>query len=376
MSRALFPAVFLLAFVTVSAHCEEGTETTSIRLTLPPTGYAVVGAEMNVHFDNIVLSEHPEDLSFVVTSDLGTTKTNRWTVTPTEAQAGRHSWQIEVLKAGKSLAKKSMTWQVSAAKVKSPKDASLLIVGDSLTSATLYPNELSKRLGESGLSKSTFLGTHVPGNASPGVAHEGYGGWTWHRFVTHYSPDSDALGTKRISPFVFLEGDRPKLDVPRYVRESLMGANPDFVVFFLGINDCFGADPSSVSKTDRRIDEMFHYADLLVRDFRAAVPKARIGICLTPPGNFRQSSFQIDYKDAYTRWGWKRIQHRVVERQLEKHGAEQTALAPLDIVPIELNLDPVDGFPDNNSVHPNAVGYTQIAASIHAWMMSRLTADE
>jgi lysophospholipase L1-like esterase len=155
-----------------------------------------------------------------------------------------------------------------------------------------------------------------------------------------------------------------------------MGANPDFVVFFLGINDCFGADPSSVSKTDRRIDEMFHYADLLVRDFRAAVPKARIGICLTPPGNFRQSSFQIDYKDAYTRWGWKRIQHRVVERQLEKHGAEQTALAPLDIVPIELNLDPVDGFPDNNSVHPNAVGYTQIAASIHAWMMSRLTADE
>jgi hypothetical protein len=51
-------------------------------------------------------------------------------------------------------------------------------------------------------------------------------------------------------------------------------------------------------------------------------------------------------------------------------------LAPLDIVPIELNLDPVDGFPDNNSVHPNAVGYTQIAASIHAWMMSRLTADE
>jgi lysophospholipase L1-like esterase len=231
-------------------------------------------------------------------------------------------------------------------------------------------------LGESGLSKSTFLGTHVPGNASPGVAHEGYGGWTWHRFVTHYSPDSDALGTKRISPFVFLEVDRPKLDVPRYVRESLMGANPDFVVFFLGINDCFGADPSSVSKTDRRIDEMFHYADLLVRDFRAAVPKARIGICLTPPGNFRQSSFQIDYKDAYTRWGWKRIQHRVVERQLEKHGAEQTALAPLDIVPIELNLDPVDGFPDNNSVHPNAVGYTQIAASIHAWMMSRLTADE
>jgi lysophospholipase L1-like esterase len=376
MTRVHFLAIFLLACVPASVRCAEVTDATPLRLTLPPTGYAVVGAEMNVFFDNVVLSEDPEKLTFVVTSDLGTTQKNRWTVTPTEAQAGRHSWQIEVLKEGKSLAKKSMTWQVSTAKVKKPKEVSLLIVGDSLTNATLYPNELSKRLGESGLSKSTFLGTHVPGNALPGVAHEGYGGWTWHRFVTHYSPDSDALGSKRISPFVFLEGDRPKLDVPRYVGESLRGANPDFVVFFLGINDCFGADPSTVSKTDQRIDEMFRYADLLVNDFRAAVPKARIGICLTPPGNFRQSAFQNDYKDAYTRWGWKRIQHRVVERQLEKYGGEQAARDRLDIVPIELNLDPVDGFPDNNSVHPNAVGYTQIAASIHAWMMSRLTADE
>lgn len=33
------------------------------------------------------------------------------------------------------------------------------------------------------------------------------------------------------------------------------------------------------------------------------------------------------------------------------------------IVPTELNLDPVDGYLNNNGVHPNPIGYAQIGAS-------------
>ena len=38
------------------------------------------------------------------------------------------------------------------------------------------------------------------------------------------------------------------------------------------------------------------------------------------------------------------------------------------LVPTELNVDPVSGYPDNNGVHPNATGYAQIGTSFYAWM--------
>ena len=40
-----------------------------------------------------------------------------------------------------------------------------------------------------------------------------------------------------------------------------------------------------------------------------------------------------------------------------------------------MNLDPVDGYPTNNGVHPNAEGYKQIGASIYAWLKARLEAQ-
>ena len=38
------------------------------------------------------------------------------------------------------------------------------------------------------------------------------------------------------------------------------------------------------------------------------------------------------------------------------------------VVPTHLNLDPIDGYPDNNGVHPNAVGYQQIGTSLYCWL--------
>ena len=37
-------------------------------------------------------------------------------------------------------------------------------------------------------------------NAADGVAHEGYGGWTWQRFVSHYEPAPDGTHRKRSGP--------------------------------------------------------------------------------------------------------------------------------------------------------------------------------
>jgi lysophospholipase L1-like esterase len=117
---------------------------------------------------------------------------------------------------------------------------------------------------------------------------------------------------------------------------------------------------------------MFGHADILLEALQAAAPKARIGICLTTPGNSRQEAFQANYQDRYTRWGWKRIQHQLVQRQIAFVQSAQKREEPLFIIATQLNLDTVDGYPVNNGVHPNAAGYQQIGATIYEAIMANL----
>jgi lysophospholipase L1-like esterase len=87
---------------------------------------------------------------------------------------------------------------------------------------------------------------------------------------------------------------------------------------------------------------------------------------LTTPPNARESGFEANYRGQYHRWGWKRIQHRLVQRQLEKFAGQEKQNR--FIVPTNLDLDPVEGYPVNNGVHPNPLGYRQVGLSLYAWL--------
>jgi len=363
-------AVILLAGVLWTATCLAETSSGPLQLTLPPAVYAVPGVEMNVYFDNVVLTETPEAYRFQVTCDLGTSEEKRWTLLPTAADVGEHPLTIAVSdSSGKELGRAATVLRIVPADAGAGKSIRLLIVGDSLTHATVYANEMARLLSLPGNPKWTMLGTHRPPQAADGVAHEGYGGWTWNRFLTHYEPNPDGTYRKRSSPFVYPGDDeKPVLDLKRYFDEACGGERPDYVTILLGINDCFGANPEDPAKRDATIDSMLANADTLLAAFREAAPDAELGICLTPPPNSREEGFQANYQGKYHRWGWKRIQHRLVQRELSHFADRQSVF----IVPIELNLDPVDGYPTNNGVHPNASGYQQIGASIYAWLKMRL----
>jgi lysophospholipase L1-like esterase len=246
-----------------------------------------------------------------------------------------------------------------------------LIVGDSLTHASLYPKELVRLFSLPGNPQLTLLGTHRPASAAPGVVHEGYGGWTWARFNTQYDPKADPNGKTRNSPFLFPDASgKAQLDIARYVRERCDNRAPDVVLFLLGINDCFGANPDDPKAMDASISGMFGQAERLLKAFHEAAPQAALGVCLTTPPNARESGFVANYKGKYHRWGWKRIQHRLVQRQLaEFDGRQQERIF---VVPTSLNLDPFDGYPENNGVHPNEFGYRQVGASMYAWLKNYL----
>ncbi|HUT91616.1 MAG TPA: GDSL-type esterase/lipase family protein [Thermoguttaceae bacterium] len=364
----------LLGVILSAATCFADGGVGPLRLTLAPELYAVPGVETSIYYDNVVLTETPEDYRFEVTCDVGEAGKRRWAVTPQAADVDDHPLEVTVRDAaGTELGRAATTLKVVPADAGAGRTIRLLIVGDSLTHATTYSNEIARLLSLPDNPGWKMLGTHKPSQAAAGVAHEGYGGWTWQRFAAHYEPDPDGTYRKRSSPFVYLGDDgKPVLDLGRYFDEACGGERPDFVTFLLGINDCFGADPEDPAAIDARIDAMFAQADVLLAAFREAAPDAELGICLTTPPNSREEGFEANYKGRYHRWGWKRIEHRLVERQIERFAGREKER--LFLVPTELNLDPTDGYPTNNGVHPNEFGYRQIGASIYAWLKARLQA--
>jgi lysophospholipase L1-like esterase len=365
------PLTKLLLFFACTCLTAQGAS--SLQLTLPPALYAVPGVPMSVYFDNIVLTEKPEECRFEVKCDVGTTEARRWTITPEDKDVGNHAMEITVKDAaGKVIESGKMTLKVSKRDAGAERPLRLLVVGDSLTHATFYPNEMARLLSEPGNPKWTMLGTHKPTNAKPGVAHEGYGGWTWSSFLTKWDPlpagvTAGPLARKATSPFLYADKDgKGKLDMPRYIKEECGGQAPDVVTFLLGINDCFGANPEDKAAMDKTINAVLDNADKLLAAFHAAAPKAVLAVGLTTPPNSRESGFEANYKGKYHRWGWKRIQHRLVQRMMERLGDRQKD--GIYLVPTELNIDPVDGFPTDNGVHPNPVGYAQIGGSFYAWI--------
>jgi len=365
---ALCVIALLCAVTAMAADKKDG----DLQLTLPPEFYAVPGLETSIYYDNIVLTETPEEYRFKIKCDIGTQEERRWTVTPKRKDRGEHALTVTVASAkGKTLAKAKTTLHVVRADAGSGRSIRLLIIGDSLTAATVYPKEIGRLLSLPGNPAWQMLGTNRRGGPESKVGHEGYGGWTWKRFAAHYEPNPDKKARKFSSPFVFLDKKKvPELDVTQYLKTHYGGKRPDYVTFLLGINDCFSAKPDDVTAIDDRVDAMFKEAETLIAAVQKAAPKAQLGVCLTPAANARESGFEANYKGRYHRWGWKRIQHRLVQRQLEQFGNRESDR--IYIVPIELNIDPVDGYPVNNGVHPNAFGYQQIGASIYAWLKWRL----
>ena len=328
---------------------------------------------ISLYYDNMVLTEHPEQYRFELHCDIGTVEARRWTVTPMDREVGDHAMEVLVKDPqGNVLERAKTILHIAPKNAGAGRELKLLIVGDSLTAATAYPNEIARLLSTEGNPKWAMLSDNKPAFAAPGVAHEGYGGWTWAAFLTRYEPQPertpDGKGwKKRSSPFVFPgEDGKPALDIPRYLKEVCGGQSPDVVTFLLGINDSFGAKLDDPKAMDKTIDATLDNAEKLIAAFRAASPKTVFAVGLTTPPNSREEGFAANYKDKYHRWGWKRIQHRLVQRMLERMGNREKD--GIHLVPTELNLDPVDGYPVNNGVHPNGVGYAQIGVSFYAWL--------
>lgn len=148
---------------------------------------------------------------------VGANEAKRWTVTPADQDVGDHPVEVAVKDAqGKVLEHATTTLRIAPRNAGAGRTLRLLIVGDSLTHATFYPNEIARLLSEPGNPKWTMLGTHRPTNAAKGVAHEGYGGWRWDTFLTKFDPKpADEQGGRVVIVTLDLIG------VPQAMHDSI-----------------------------------------------------------------------------------------------------------------------------------------------------------
>jgi lysophospholipase L1-like esterase len=347
----------IISFLTVAVlFSTSGYSQDRPQVLLPADIYCNPYADVSMYYINVTQNPGAGPYRFRITGCPGKKYQDRYTFTIDKRSSKDFRLHVKVSDQ-KSPMKLKMHSTVHYTKVKkAPADTvNILIVGNSLTARGVYPAKVQSYLRDSVGFPVKFLGT----KKSNGGIHEGYGGKTWKWFGHHGD-----------SPFVFRTADNDSiLDFHRYFSE-VVHAEPDIVVIFLGINDCFRADTTSVAAIDQTIDKMLSEATFFLNKLIEYRPGLQIGICLTPPANDRTEAFRHNYGDKYTRSGWKKIQRRLVERYITFFDGHFQSNCSL--IPVEINIDTYTGYPDDNAVHPNVYGYHQIAASIFSWIYYRL----
>lgn len=368
--------------IEIKAVAEDGEN--SLRMILPKHIYVVPGIESNVYFDNAVLVINPANYIFDVHCSIGHTQNERWTITAKDKQVGEYSFKLNVLNQNNEIvASQESKLHVIPNEAGVGKKISLLMIGDSLTHASAYPKHIVQ------LSKNTkgleikLVGSHNP-KKEEGLLHEGYGGWTAVRFVTHFT-ETARTGHyhHRGSPFLYRDNkdEKPKLDFVRYCKEFNDSKAPDYVTIFLGPNDVYRCTDANIENVT---DTMIEHLDILVKMIHDYSGTTKIGLMLPVPASASQDAFGTGSGRRQTRWQYKRNQHRLIERMLAHYNSSKI----VSVIPTHLNIDTVHNYPmgevtwnsrvqlktmrQNNAVHPNTNGYHQIGDSVFSWLKSEL----
>ena len=358
----------------------------SCRLVLPPVIHAVLGEEVNIYFKNITLAPEGKTYLFDVECAQGRQYRERWAFTPETTESV--PWKVEVRDLEDSvLASGSTVIKVARADAGADCSIRFLGLGDSLTAAGVYTEELRTLFARPGNPTLILTGSHHSEGTREGNLHEGYGGWKFIDFLEKFEPLPKPGSTVRqSSPFVFNENGQPVLDVARYVRESLKGEQPDFVFVFLGTNDLF---TFAEAHRETAVKKIADHAGRLLKEIRTAMPAAKIGLSgPVPPSD--QDAFAENYGSQYTAWGCRKSQHRLAEELQQRFsGLEREGIY---YVPLLTNFDADSDYiircdlPANararrtvsramNAVHPDQPGYQHWADTIYAWMKNLLDAS-
>ncbi len=369
------------------AYNNDSAANNELRLILPDVIYAVPGIETNVYFENVVQVINRANYVFDIYCTVGHTQNERWTITPKDHEVGEYSFELVILnQKNQVVGRQKSKLRITPYEAGVGKRISFLMMGDSLTHASTYPEHVLKLSKDTKGLELKLIGSHDP--SEKGILHEGYGGWTAVRFVTHFT-ETARTGNyrKRGSPFLYRDqpDEKPKLDFARYCKEYNDSKPPDFVTIFLGPNDVYRCTDQTIDQT---VDTVIKHLDILIKMIHSHSAETNIGLMLPVPASASQDAFGTSSGRRQTRWQYKRNQHQLVESMLSHYRTSKL----VSIVPTHLNIDTVHNYPmkemlsnsqtevkifrQYNAVHPASTGYRQIGDSVFCWMKARLAETE
>ncbi len=363
-----------------------------LRLVMPPEVPAVAGHEINIYFDNLILTPRSDLYLYDVDCAKGTQQTERYTWVPKPEEVGVYPLSLKVYDLQEKLVAEGTTKvHVYPADAGAGTEATLLIVGDSLTHGNVYPAEVFDLCNKAeGNPKLTLIGSFAPNKTRPEVKHEGYGGWAAATFTSKWSADIWTPENRRgRSPFLYEQDGKHGLDFQKFCDEQNAGKGPDYITILLGCNDNFGAKDDTIEKS---IDSFLANMEVLLKEFHRVRPDTKIGIVTLLPPSASQDAFGApgNYGCGQTRWQYRKNQHRVLEREYATFSGREAE--NVFIVPAYVNLDCVHNVITQkvavnarnpeivvrqaNGVHPDGTGYRQLADSIYNWLKGTMAAGK
>lgn len=348
-------------------------------LLLPPYIYLASGEPFELFFRHTLFSDHPADYQFEVSCLLGgVTEAEKWTITPTDVQAGTHKLSLIVrTPEGKVLDSAHTTVLVSkAVPPDDPSTRKLLLFGHSFFDQGYLPYYLHQFLLQANNPTVTFHGKRQSW-IDEQLRFEAIGGANWQYYADFTQ-----------SP-MFYNGH---LDLRAYFDAVIgPGQNPDWIIIHLDINDyCTNTDIEGTS-TDE-VDQYIaaNYAARtkpFIDSLRAVAPKTKIGIAYTPYPSASQQAFDNAYGAGSllaNRHRWRLIVSRLLFKNTEFFADREAE--NIYLLPTYLNLDDVNEFSPTDPVHPQPMsgnvaldgpsGYRRIARTYYAWMRYLLVGTE
>ena len=111
----------------------------NVKLQLPPAIYAVPGIESNLYFENVVCVINPDNYVFDVKCVKGRNDQKRWRYTPKAGEKGTFDLELTVISDNGIEAVGKTQLIVTPAETAKGKEFAILVIGDSLTAASIYP---------------------------------------------------------------------------------------------------------------------------------------------------------------------------------------------------------------------------------------------
>jgi lysophospholipase L1-like esterase len=299
----------------------------------------------------------------------GKHQNERWTIvpsaaiSPTAATVSAHD-----RRSGAQLAAKTVSVIGAAAAAGAGLTPKCIFIGDSLTEAADYTQELLTIAAADAL-KVALYGTQ---GTAPN-SHEGRAGWTIANYTSDYTDTST-----RHNPF-WIGGT---INFPQYLVDNSI-AVPDWAFIMLGINDVQhqASDTAAISAATTA----FSALDGLIASIKAAGVGVKVGLMTTTFPSAEQDAFAAGA--GTTRWRCKRNIALWVERLISTYAGKEADR--IYLVPTHVNLDTVNNMyraaaaPVNsrstvqverqsNGVHPPNAGYYQIADSVWAFLKNNV----